>query len=110
MEGFKKLPKMNAGGQPPKPEGTVMPAPVRPFNPMSPPKKEGVRGSGKTLSELMGMDKKKEGGAAKPGLYANIAAKRERIEKGSGEKMRKPGQDGAPTAKAFRESAKTAKK
>ena len=48
--------------------------------------------------------------ASKPGLYANIAAKRERIEKGSGEKMRKPGQDGAPTAKAFRESAKTAKK
>jgi hypothetical protein len=50
------------------------------------------------------------GGSAKPGLYANIAAKRERIAKGSGEKMRKPGQEGAPTAKAFRESAKTAKK
>jgi hypothetical protein len=110
MEGFKKIPKMSNGRLPPKPPGQIMPAPVRPFNPMSPPKKEGVRGSGKTLSELMGMDKKKEGGSAKPGLYANIAAKRERIEKGSGEKMRQPGQKGAPTAKAFKESAKTAKK
>lgn len=45
-----------------------------------------------------------------PGLYANINAKRERIEKGSGEKMRKPGEKGAPTAKAFKDSAKTAKK
>ena len=48
--------------------------------------------------------------ATKPGLYANIAAKRERIKAGSGEKMRKPGTKGAPTAKAFKESAKTAKK
>ncbi|MBU6163089.1 MAG: hypothetical protein KGO50_18415 [Myxococcales bacterium] len=46
----------------------------------------------------------------KPGLYANIAAKRERIKAGSGEKMRKPGAPGAPTAAAFRASAKTAKK
>lgn len=46
---------------------------------------------------------------AKKGLYANIHAKRERIARGSGEKMRKPGAAGAPTAKAFRESAKTAK-
>lgn len=46
----------------------------------------------------------------KKGLYANIHAKRERIKAGSGEKMRKPGTKGAPTAKAFRESAKTAKK
>lgn len=45
-----------------------------------------------------------------PGLYANINAKRERIAKGSGEKMRKPGEKGAPTAKAFKDSAKTAKK
>ena len=44
------------------------------------------------------------------GLYSNIAAKRRRIKEGSGEKMRKPGTKGAPTAKAFRESAKTAKK
>jgi len=48
--------------------------------------------------------------ASKPGLYANIHAKRERIKAGSGEKMRKPGSKGAPTAKAFRASAKTAKK
>jgi hypothetical protein len=46
----------------------------------------------------------------KKGLYDNIAAKRERIAKGSGEKMRKPGSKGAPTAKAFKESKKTAKK
>lgn len=44
------------------------------------------------------------------GLYSNIHAKRERIKKGSGEKMRKAGSKGAPTAKAFKESAKTAKK
>ena len=43
------------------------------------------------------------------GLYENIQAKRERIAEGSGERMRKPGQAGAPTAKAFKESAKTAK-
>ena len=43
------------------------------------------------------------------GLYANIHAKRERIAEGSGEKMRKPGTAGAPTAKAFKESAKTAR-
>ena len=47
---------------------------------------------------------------AKRGLYANINAKRKRIAAGSGEKMRKPGTPGAPTAKAFRQSAKTAKK
>ena len=47
--------------------------------------------------------------ATKPGLYANIAKKRERIAAGSGERMRKPGAKGAPTAEAFRESAKTAK-
>lgn len=44
-----------------------------------------------------------------PGLYANIHAKQERIKAGSGEKMRKPGSAGAPTAKDFKESAKTAK-
>jgi hypothetical protein len=46
----------------------------------------------------------------KPGLYANINAKRERIAAGSSEKMRKPGTKGAPTANAFKQSAKTAKK
>jgi hypothetical protein len=47
---------------------------------------------------------------AKKGLYANIHAKRERIKKGSGETMRKPGSKGAPTKKNFDESKKTAKK
>jgi hypothetical protein len=46
----------------------------------------------------------------KKGLYANINAKKKRIAAGSGEKMRKPGSKGAPTAKAFKESKKTAKK
>jgi hypothetical protein len=44
-----------------------------------------------------------------PGLYDAINAKRKRIAEGSGEKMRKPGSKGAPTAAAFKESAKTAK-
>ena len=44
------------------------------------------------------------------GLYANIHAKKQRIAAGSKEKMRKPGQKGAPTAQAFIDSAKTAKK
>lgn len=48
--------------------------------------------------------------ASKPGLYANIHAKRKRIKEGSGEKMRKVGAKGAPTAKAFKQSAKTARK
>ena len=48
--------------------------------------------------------------ANKPGLYANIAAKKARIKAGSNEKMRKPGSKGAPTAMAFKQSAKTAKK
>ncbi len=51
----------------------------------------------------------------KNGLYANIHRKQERIERQKAEgkpaeKMRKPGSEGAPTAKAFKESAKTAKK
>lgn len=46
----------------------------------------------------------------KPGLYANIQAKRARIKAGSNERMRKPGSPGAPTAQAFRKAAKTAKK
>jgi hypothetical protein len=46
----------------------------------------------------------------KPGLYANIHAKRERIKAGSGEKMRKVGSKGAPTAAAFKRSARTAKR
>ena len=51
------------------------------------------------------MPKKKQ-----PGLYAYIHAKRKRIKAGSGEKMRKAGQKGRPTAKAFKQSAKTARR
>ena len=46
----------------------------------------------------------------KPGLYANINAKQARIKAGSGEKMKKPGAKGAPTAADFKKAAKTAKK
>lgn len=45
-----------------------------------------------------------------PGLYDAIHAKRKRIAAGSGERMRKVGSKGAPTAKAFKEAKKTAKK
>lgn len=55
--------------------------------------------------EFVAEDKKMKSG----GLYENIHKKRERIAAGSGEKMRKVGSAGAPTAKAFKESAKTAK-
>jgi len=48
--------------------------------------------------------------AKKPGLYANIHAKKKRIAAGSGEKMRKPGTKGAPTAANFKRAAKTAKR
>ena len=51
----------------------------------------------------------KKNNQMKQGLYANINAKQKRIAAGSGEKMRKPGSAGAPTAKAFKQSAKTAK-
>lgn len=47
---------------------------------------------------------------AKPGLYKHINDKRKRIAAGSGERMRKPGSKGAPTAQAFKDSEKTAKK
>jgi hypothetical protein len=47
--------------------------------------------------------------ASKPGLYANIHAKQARIKAGSGEHIRKVGAKGAPTAKDFKDSAKTAK-
>ena len=46
----------------------------------------------------------------KPGLYRNIANKRKRIKAGSGERMRKAGSKGAPTAKDFKQAAKTARK
>jgi hypothetical protein len=54
--------------------------------------------------------KKAEDKGEKKGLYANINAKKKRIAAGSGEKMRKAGSKGAPSAKDFKDSAKTAKK
>ena len=45
----------------------------------------------------------------KPGLYANIHPKQERIKHGSGEHMRKPGEQGAPSAQDFEKAGKTAK-
>jgi hypothetical protein len=48
--------------------------------------------------------------AKQKGLYDNINAKRDRIKAGSGEKMKKPGQKGRPTAQDFKDAAKTAKK
>ena len=59
----------------------------------------------KVGKEFSKADKKMKGG----GLYDNINAKRERISEGSGEKMRRVGSKGAPTADAFKQSAKTAK-
>jgi hypothetical protein len=44
------------------------------------------------------------------GLYANINAKKKRIAEGSGEKMRKPGEKGAPRSGAFAKAERTAKK
>lgn len=61
----------------------------------------------KVGKEFAAADKGKKFAAG--GLYANIHAKQQRISEGSGERMRKPGSKGAPTAEAFRESAKTAK-
>jgi hypothetical protein len=46
----------------------------------------------------------------KPGLYANLNAKQERIKAGSGEKMNKVGSKAAPSAADFKQAAKTAKK
>jgi hypothetical protein len=46
----------------------------------------------------------------KPGLYANINAKRKRIEAGSKERMARKGEEGRPSAAAFKAAAKTAKK
>jgi hypothetical protein len=46
----------------------------------------------------------------KKGLYSNINAKKKRIEAGSGERPKKKGEKGYPTAKAFKMAKKTAKK
>jgi hypothetical protein len=61
----------------------------------------------KVGKEFVASDKPKK--LKKGGLYENIHAKRERISEGSGEKMRRVGSEGAPTAKAFKQAAKTVK-
>jgi hypothetical protein len=61
----------------------------------------------KVGKEFVKADKGKE--FKKGGLYANIHAKQQRIAEGSGEKMRRVGSKGAPTAEAFKQSARTAK-
>ena len=53
------------------------------------------------------MPKKKKGD---PGLYDAINAKRKRIAAGSGERMKRKGEKGRPSAKDFKQAAKTAKK
>jgi hypothetical protein len=60
----------------------------------------GTRKSGTSKVEML----------MKNGLYANIHAKRERIAKGSGEKMNKVGSKDAPTAEDFKQSAKTSRR
>jgi len=79
------------------------------------PKDFDAKDVAKALDKQAPKPKKEKEMATKPGLYANIHKKQERIkqEKAEGkpvEKMRKPGSKGAPTAKAFEQSAKTAKK
>jgi hypothetical protein len=66
--------------------------------------------SGKRKARRDDTDFTEYAAGGKVGLYDNIHAKRKRIAAGSGEKMRKVGSSGAPTASAFTQSAKTAKK
>jgi hypothetical protein len=66
--------------------------------------------SGKRKARRDDTDFTEYASGGKVGLYDNINAKRKRIAAGSGEKMRKVGSKGAPTANAFVQSAKTAKK
>ena len=71
-----------------------------------------MAGGGPVAGKKKGTKYMSNGGGVKgkPGLYANIHAKRRRIAAGSGETMRKPGTPGAPKPKNFRDAAKTAKK
>ncbi len=72
-------------------------------------KREMAAGKPQKQAVAIAYDVQRDAKMAGGGLYANIHAKRKRIEAGSGEKMRKPGAPGAPTAEAFKQSAKTAK-
>jgi len=122
--------KMNTGGRTAKMGGGGMGMGMMPaMNPMASGYKDGghVKGcmckacggsagykAGGEVKHVKGCMCKACGGSAGMkdggGLYANINAKRERIENGSGEKMRKVGSKGAPDAQDFKDSAKTAKK
>ena len=75
-------------------------------------KSKGMARGGPVAGKKKGTKYMSNGGGVKgkPGLYANIHAKRRRIAAGSGETMRKPGTPGAPKPKNFRDAAKTAKK
>ena len=139
MDGFKKIPKMNTGGKVQKyKDGEAVKSTERKWggktaigdsaaqtswnkNWMKPETKEttfdrvtqardeaDAEVQRETTRGIRPTESKKRGGSV--GLYANIHAKRERIKAGSGEKMRSPGTKGAPTKKAFVQSAKTAKK
>ena len=66
-----------------------------------------IKGRSKIAKYKAGGRVKRAGGG--PGLYANIAAKKARIKAGSGEKMRKKGAKGAPTAKNFKRAKQTAR-
>jgi hypothetical protein len=72
-------------------------------------KREMAAGKPQKQAVAIAYDVQREAKMAGGGLYANIHAKRKRIAAGSGEKMRKPGAPGAPTAEAFKQSVKTAK-
>lgn len=72
-------------------------------------KREMAAGKPQKQAVAIAYDVQRRAKKAEGGLYENIHAKRKRIAEGSGEKMRKPGAPGAPTAEAFRESEKTAR-
>lgn len=81
-----------------------------PLAPVPPKKKEPMKPRVGHPTNMKGVKEETEQiEEAKPGLYANINAKRKRIEAGSGERMRKPGSDGAPSSKDFKDAAKTVK-
>lgn len=60
--------------------------------------------AGKRIKAAVGTHVTKSGATANKGLWYNINKKKQRIASGSGEKMRKPGSKGAPTAKAIKQS------
>ena len=90
-----------------KKKTTATPAPAPAPTPApNPERKTGMAMDQETtMAKKGGRIGRKDGG----GLYANIHAKQQRIANGSKERMRKAGSEGAPTADAFKQSARTAK-